>query len=46
MGVLRSELRVQDDTEDQVLHDAVEAGARLGAIFKEPTVTPEVQRKS
>jgi len=29
-----------------VLHDAVEAGARLGAIFKEPTVTPtEVQKE-
>ena len=36
----------RDDTEDQVLHDAVEAGARLGAIFKEPTVTPtEVQKE-
>lgn len=30
----------RDATNDQVLHDAVEAGARLGAIFKEPTVTP------
>ena len=36
----------RDDTEDQVLHDAVDAGARLGAIFKEPTVTPtEVQKE-
>merc|ERR1719473_1368658 len=30
----------RDETGDQCLHDAVEAGARLGAIFKEPTVTP------
>lgn len=37
----------RDDTEDACLHDAVAAGARLGAIFKEPTVTPtEVQRKA
>ena len=34
-----------DNTEDQVLHDAVAAGAKIGAIFKEPTVTPtEVQK--
>lgn len=30
----------RDATNDQVLHDAVEAGARIGAIFKEPTITP------
>eukprot|EP01064_Diplonema_japonicum_P037347 TRINITY_DN8708_c0_g1_i1.p1 TRINITY_DN8708_c0_g1~~TRINITY_DN8708_c0_g1_i1.p1 ORF type:complete len:513 (+),score=180.93 TRINITY_DN8708_c0_g1_i1:98-1636(+) len=30
----------RDETEDQVLADAVEAGKRLGAIFKEPTITP------
>jgi len=30
----------RDKTDDQVLHDAVEAGARIGAIFKEPTITP------
>lgn len=36
----------RDDTEDQVLRDAVESGARIGAIFKEPTVTPtEVQKE-
>ena len=36
----------RDNTEDQVLHDAVESGARIGAIFKEPTVTPtEVQKE-
>uniref|UniRef100_A0A7S2RKP2 EF-hand domain-containing protein n=1 Tax=Rhizochromulina marina TaxID=1034831 RepID=A0A7S2RKP2_9STRA len=32
--------RSRDDTEDQVLQDAVDAGARVGAIFKEPTITP------
>src|SRR5210317_232308 len=30
----------RDDTDDQVLADAVEAGKRIGAIFKEPTITP------
>eukprot|EP01060_Flectonema_neradi_P029783 TRINITY_DN419_c1_g2_i1.p1 TRINITY_DN419_c1_g2~~TRINITY_DN419_c1_g2_i1.p1 ORF type:complete len:533 (+),score=151.79 TRINITY_DN419_c1_g2_i1:172-1599(+) len=36
----------RDDTEDQVLKDAVEAGKRLKSIFKEPTITPtEVQVK-
>ena len=30
----------RDDTNDQVLADAVEAGKRIGAIFKEPTITP------
>jgi isocitrate dehydrogenase len=36
----------RDDTEDKVLHDAVAAGARVAAIFKEPTVTPtEVQKE-
>jgi isocitrate dehydrogenase len=35
----------RDDTEDQVLHDAVAAGSRIRSIFKEPTVTPtEVQK--
>ena len=28
----------------QVLVDAVEAGARVGAIFKEPTVTPTAEQ--
>merc|ERR1719454_898411 len=32
--------KARDDTEDKVLHDAVAAGARIGAIFKEPTITP------
>ena len=30
----------RDDTNDQCLRDAVEAGKRIGAIFKEPTITP------
>jgi len=30
----------RDKTNDKVLKDAVEAGQRIGAIFKEPTVTP------
>lgn len=38
--------KARDDTEDQVLRDAVEAGARIKAIFKEPTITPtEVQKE-
>lgn len=36
----------RDNTEDQVLKDAVESGKQTMAIFKEPTVTPtEVQKK-
>mmetsp|Transcript_33312 Transcript_33312/g.81145 ORF Transcript_33312/g.81145 Transcript_33312/m.81145 type:complete len:549 (-) Transcript_33312:434-2080(-) len=35
----------RDDTEDKVLHDAVESGKRIGAIFKEPTVTPTQVQK-
>jgi len=35
----------RDDTEDKCLHDAVEAGARIGAIFKEPTVTPTEEQR-
>eukprot|EP01061_Rhynchopus_euleeides_P017316 TRINITY_DN28788_c0_g1_i1.p2 TRINITY_DN28788_c0_g1~~TRINITY_DN28788_c0_g1_i1.p2 ORF type:complete len:519 (+),score=246.93 TRINITY_DN28788_c0_g1_i1:52-1608(+) len=30
----------RDDTEDRVLTEAVDAGKRLRAIFKEPTITP------
>jgi len=30
----------RDETDDQVLADAVAAGKRIGAIFKEPTITP------
>jgi isocitrate dehydrogenase len=36
----------RDATSDQVLKDAVKAGAEIGAIFKEPTITPTaVQQK-
>jgi len=34
----------RDETDDQVLHDAVEAGKRIGAIFKEPTITPSAKQ--
>jgi len=38
--------RHRDATNDQVLKDAVQAGKQIGAIFKEPTVTPTaVQQK-
>lgn len=30
----------RDDTQDQVLHNAIKQGAKIGAIFKEPTITP------
>lgn len=30
----------RDETDDKVLHDAVAAGKKIGAIFKEPTITP------
>ena len=30
----------RDATDDQVLRDAIAAGAQVGAIFKEPTITP------
>jgi isocitrate dehydrogenase len=32
--------KARDESDDKVLHDAVEAGKRVGAIFKEPTITP------
>lgn len=32
--------KARDETNDQVLADAVDAGKRIGAIFKEPTITP------
>jgi isocitrate dehydrogenase len=38
--------KARDDTDDKVLSDAVDAGKRIGSIFKEPTVTPSaVQAK-
>eukprot|EP00520_Triparma_pacifica_P003720 CAMPEP_0118649954 /NCGR_PEP_ID=MMETSP0785-20121206/9987_1 /TAXON_ID=91992 /ORGANISM="Bolidomonas pacifica, Strain CCMP 1866" /LENGTH=492 /DNA_ID=CAMNT_0006542293 /DNA_START=30 /DNA_END=1508 /DNA_ORIENTATION=+ len=36
----------RDETNDQVLHDAVAAGAKIGAIFKEPTITPTAEQKA
>lgn len=32
--------KARDDSNDQVLKDAIDAGTRIGAIFKEPTITP------
>eukprot|EP00594_Rhizosolenia_setigera_P007628 CAMPEP_0178954194 /NCGR_PEP_ID=MMETSP0789-20121207/8851_1 /TAXON_ID=3005 /ORGANISM="Rhizosolenia setigera, Strain CCMP 1694" /LENGTH=537 /DNA_ID=CAMNT_0020635561 /DNA_START=14 /DNA_END=1627 /DNA_ORIENTATION=+ len=34
----------RDQSDDQVLKDAVEAGKRIGAIFKEPTITPSTKQ--
>ena len=34
----------RDASDDATLRDAVEAGKRLGAIFKEPTVTPSAEQ--
>eukprot|EP00933_Yihiella_yeosuensis_P084863 TRINITY_DN9959_c0_g1_i1.p1 TRINITY_DN9959_c0_g1~~TRINITY_DN9959_c0_g1_i1.p1 ORF type:complete len:525 (+),score=125.51 TRINITY_DN9959_c0_g1_i1:71-1645(+) len=34
----------RDATDDKVLHDAVASGKRLGAIFKEPTITPTTEQ--
>merc|ERR1719420_1566385 len=35
--------KARDESDDKVLHDAVAAGARIGAIFKEPTITPTAE---
>jgi len=35
----------RDDTDDKVLNDAVAAGMRIKAIFKEPTITPTSEQK-
>jgi len=36
----------RDMTDDQVLKDCINAGKRIGAIFKEPTITPtDTQKK-
>merc|ERR1719265_1750013 len=38
--------KARDESNDQVLADAVKAGSRIGAIFKEPTITPTaIQQK-
>ena len=36
--------KARDDSDDKVLHDAVEAGKKIGAIFKEPTITPNSEQ--
>jgi len=36
--------KARDETDDKVLSDAVEAGKRLCAIFKEPTITPSAKQ--
>ena len=35
----------RDNTDDQELRDAIKAGARVGAIYKEPTITPSASQK-
>jgi isocitrate dehydrogenase len=35
----------RDDTNDQVLKDCIDAGKRIGAIYKEPTITPTEEQK-
>jgi len=37
--------KARDESNDQGLHDAVDAGKRIGAIFKEPTITPSAEQK-
>ena len=34
----------RDATDDRVLKDAIKAGAKIGAIFKEPTITPTAEQ--
>jgi isocitrate dehydrogenase len=36
--------KARDDTNDQVLRDAISAGKRLGSIYKEPTITPTAEQ--
>ena len=36
--------KARDESDDKVLHDAVAAGKRIGAIFKEPTITPSAEQ--
>jgi isocitrate dehydrogenase len=37
--------KTRDDTNDQVLRDCISAGRRIGAIYKEPTITPTEEQK-
>lgn len=34
----------RDETGDKVLHEAVASGKKIGAIFKEPTITPSTEQ--
>ena len=36
----------RDKTNDQVLRDCIDAGKRIGAIYKEPTITPTADQVS
>jgi len=36
--------KARDKSNDKVLTDAVDAGKRIGAIFKEPTITPSTKQ--
>ncbi len=38
-------VKSRDVTNDKILADAVDAGKRIGAIFKEPTITPTKDQK-
>lgn len=35
----------RDNTNDKILKDAIEAGKRIGSIYKEPTITPTATQK-
>jgi isocitrate dehydrogenase len=35
----------RDNTNDKVLQDAIKQGAKIGAIYKEPTITPNEQQR-
>jgi isocitrate dehydrogenase len=35
----------RDNSNDQVLRDCIAEGAKIGAIYKEPTITPNAQQK-
>jgi len=36
--------KARDESEDKVLRDAVASGGKIGAIFKEPTITPSADQ--
>jgi isocitrate dehydrogenase len=37
--------KTRDNTNDQILRDAITAGKRIGSIYKEPTITPSEAQK-